>query len=1199
MLGAMRFTALLLWLALGVGSAGAAEGHSTNHPAEADLRKFQLAPGLRVELVASEPLLQNPVAFSIDGRGRFFIAETHRYRKSIFDITENTPWLLDDLSLRTVNDREAFLRRVFATNYTVLTNESELVRLVEDRDGDGRAESTSIFADSFNEPTSGTAAGVLAHGTNVWVTSIPALWHFTTGDRSRSQLAGGLGVHISVSGHDVHGLILGPDGRLYFSFGDRGVCVTNREAAVLNVPGTGGVLRCEPDGRAMEVFCTGLRNPQELAFDDLGNLWTVDNDTAGADPCRVLHLIEGGDYGWRASYQHMKGFGPWVQEELWRGGLDGVLPPAGTVSQGPAGLAFHPGTGTAPQLAGKFVHADFPGGIWAYAVKARGASYEVAAKEKVLWNCWATDVDFGPDGALYVLDWVQGWGPPGKGRIYRITGGAAQTPRSAEQVAEVKRLLGDGMARRTDKELLQWLGHADRRVRLEAQWELAARGTNSLAGLLRGALDDRRTLARVHALWALRQIMRPQPRSFGGEQLAALLPLLEDPDAEIRGQAALALGEGRLFNAEQPTAKLLDDPSPRTRLLALQAVNLRWNGEFVGNRRVSLSRIHFTDYQRAVGTAASKVEQALGVRDLSLSTKVGATITGSFPLNRVAELSPMHAGEPFWQSAVTHLLANTWTPQGAFHSWFPKAASADARLTAVLTNRRLTNAQIAPFLHDASPRVVVETARAINDAGIADAYPELAALMEDPRFRDARWGVSAVSNITTAGPFSAAARPPREQVLRRALNANFRIGHRTNAEALTRFALSAPDMVPAALRAEALFLLGAWEVLPATIGDLPIKPTKDPNHGSVPTVNPENWPGWFDRVNGQWRPLPPRDAKWAQRAVAPHISRLLDDHATEVAIGALDAAVKLGLSDAAPVLMAHLRSTNAPVAFRQRVPAAVASLAPAQLSDVVESALTDPDLSVRAAALPYLDRLNGDRSIEILGRMVSRPPRSTQELRLAQAAFAALGKATAPGADELLATALQQLATGTLPSTLELDVVEGATRRNNAALRAQLAQRTNSFQPNEALAPWRPTLAGGDAARGRTVFFDKAETQCSRCHRVKGDGGIVGPGLDGIGKRQSREHVLEAVLFPNRHLAPGFENVTVTLKNGQSVSGLIKSESELELMVDSPEDGEIVRVRKSDMTARQRQLSAMPEGLAEMLTRMELRDLIEYLASLR
>src|SRR5690242_516249 len=82
--------------------------HSTNEvahdAAELGMKKFQFAPGVKAELFAAEPMLQNPVSFSIDEKGRFFIAETHRYGISILDITQNLPWLLDDLSFRTVED---------------------------------------------------------------------------------------------------------------------------------------------------------------------------------------------------------------------------------------------------------------------------------------------------------------------------------------------------------------------------------------------------------------------------------------------------------------------------------------------------------------------------------------------------------------------------------------------------------------------------------------------------------------------------------------------------------------------------------------------------------------------------------------------------------------------------------------------------------------------------------------------------------------------------------------------------------------------------------------------------------------------------------------------------------------------------------------------------------------------------------------
>lgn len=182
--------------------------------------------------------------------------------------------MLNDLSFRTVADRSAFLSSQFATNLSSLTLDSEIVRRVEDRDGDHRAETSTIFASDFRSVADGTAAGVLAVSTNVWFANIPHLWQVDAstasagsvppgaeGTPARKSLAFGFGVHIGVTGHDLHGLVLGPDGRLYMSFGDRGIAVTNTLGVSIQLPDTGGVLRCEPDGRSLEVFCTGLRHP--------------------------------------------------------------------------------------------------------------------------------------------------------------------------------------------------------------------------------------------------------------------------------------------------------------------------------------------------------------------------------------------------------------------------------------------------------------------------------------------------------------------------------------------------------------------------------------------------------------------------------------------------------------------------------------------------------------------------------------------------------------------------------------------------------------------------------------------------------------------------------------------------------------------------------------------------------------------------
>jgi cytochrome c2 len=99
-------------------------------------------------------------------------------------------------------------------------------------------------------------------------------------------------------------------------------------------------------------------------------------------------------------------------------------------------------------------------------------------------------------------------------------------------------------------------------------------------------------------------------------------------------------------------------------------------------------------------------------------------------------------------------------------------------------------------------------------------------------------------------------------------------------------------------------------------------------------------------------------------------------------------------------------------------------------------------------------------------------------------------------------------------------------------------------------------LKGGDAIRGGLIFKNHPQVQCLRCHKIAGDGGTVGPALDGIGKLRDRPYLLESIVYPNKAYAEGFK----------------------------PAEGG---------------LSAMPEGLADLLTPIELRDLIEFLASLR
>ena len=154
------------------------------------------------------------------------------------------------------------------------------------------------------------------------------------------------------------------------------------------------LLRCNPDGANLEIVHIGLRNPQELAFDDYGNLFTYDNNSDSGDKARWVQIVEGGDSGWRAGYQygslmHHDGVPqgnrrPWNTEGIWHVPTPEdpspayIVPPLLHFGNGPAGLTHYPGVGLGDRYNDHFFACDFtstPGSskIWSLAVKPKGA----------------------------------------------------------------------------------------------------------------------------------------------------------------------------------------------------------------------------------------------------------------------------------------------------------------------------------------------------------------------------------------------------------------------------------------------------------------------------------------------------------------------------------------------------------------------------------------------------------------------------------------------------------------------------------------------------------------------------------------------------------------------------------------------------------------------------------------------------------
>ena len=655
------------------------------------MQQLELSPGYEISLFAAEPDALNPIAISVDEQGRVYLAETDRYRDAVFDVVTQKPgWLPEDLSFRSVEDRTRFLKRTFKDHLEPLTRGSERIRLLVDVNGDGVSDSSRVLADGFSTIPTGPAAGILAYRGKVWFQCLPGLWRLdwdpVSGQRiSLRQLHDGFGVHVGVSGHDLHGITWGPEGRLYFSMGDRGLRVET-EDGVLDYPDTGAVLRCEPDGANLEVVAYGLRNPQEIVFDPYGNLFAGDNDTSGADQSRILHILPHADYGWRCSYQHMTGFGPWVQEDFWRGDFDDVLPSAGYVTQGPSGFALHPEAGARNDVPGPFFNCDFPGGIRSFQLVPSSGTFVASDNQKWLWNLWATDLAFGPDGAMYVSDWVAGWQQPEKGRVYRINGDAEH---AGILGGDVRPILQNIARETTPEKLGAWLSHDNLWVRREAQFRLVDLGEVSSRVFVRILDSDSSILARLHAVWGLSQLTRASGISGKPYYQAAAKVGLKDKAVEVR-RATLD------WLSDVPTMELL--------------------GMLVDATKDSEASV----IQQAAITLGEWMPSMADSEFLEDENFIDAIIAGlkQLPLKGTA-----HTRHGY------HYLLSQWMlhahPEDRVLNRFRHHEDVSVRMAMLQAARRAGSKSVALYLEDADADVRLSAVRAIYDGRIDDALPLL------------------------------------------------------------------------------------------------------------------------------------------------------------------------------------------------------------------------------------------------------------------------------------------------------------------------------------------------------------------------------------------------------------------------------------------------------------------------------------------
>jgi putative heme-binding domain-containing protein len=474
-------------------------------------RTMTVPPGFTVEVVAAEPDIVNPVAMTFDERGRIWVTESIEYPR-----------------------RPAGGGR-------------DRIKVIEDTDGDGRADRFTIFADGLNIP-SGIAVG---HG-GVWVANSPDILFLQDRDGdgkadSREVVATGFGRS------DTHELpnsfTWGPDGWLYGWNGVFNPCrVVSKNGKTYRF--TCAIYRIHPKTRVFEVWCEGTSNPWGIAIDPEGSFFS-----SACVIDHLWHLVETGYY--------IRQGGPyppftWPIQSI----VDHAHQKAAY-----CGIHYFDSPAYPPEYRGRLYMGNIHGNsVNVDVLERNGSTYRSKPAPDFLRanDAWFMPVSqkTGPDGCLYVLDWYDRYhcyqdanrDPAGidrlKGRLYRVR--YQQTPRRT----------GFDLASASDDELEKLLASANVYDREIAQRILTERGSRSIIAKLETLVLEEKNprTARMHGLWA-RVSIGPLEPGFHAN-------LLSYNDPTFRSWGVRAAGNmGKLdTKIRDLVIDLAHDPSPDVRL---------------------------------------------------------------------------------------------------------------------------------------------------------------------------------------------------------------------------------------------------------------------------------------------------------------------------------------------------------------------------------------------------------------------------------------------------------------------------------------------------------------------------------------------------------------------------------------------------------------------------------------------------------
>ncbi|MGJ8692687.1 MAG: PVC-type heme-binding CxxCH protein [Thalassotalea sp.] len=1088
--------------------------------AQTRMKAFAIPDQLKAELWADQSQTQNPSFFSFDGKGRMLITELDRINRGVGDVRSfSKAKLIDDIYIQTSADRLAMYKKYAADKpLSHYTQSSDQIRLVADTNGDGRADQSNIFATGFNDALDGLGVGVIERDGKVLYTNIPNLWQLedTNNDGvadKRESLQSGFGTRVSFMGHDMHGLVWGPDGRLYWSLGDRGYSFTSKEGKTFHAPNEGAIFRANADGSNIEVFYTGVRNPQELVFDEYGNLFTADNDGDQSDTERVNHLIEGGDSGWHAGHQTIMSFTKKLQLRSYQYTGDAgvpvswlvndmsvprknnqpayMLPGIGQLLTGPSGFTYNPSNYLGEQYRNSFFVALYAGSsagsyISSFKTEENGASFLMTDFTRFSSGINAPDVDFGPDGRLYVSEFnYGGWDSRNEGAIFAISP-KNESAKTRVRNQRFQQLLTADYSQKTFRELTDLLAIDHQKIRQNAQFELAKRDTKGLQIFQKLALDKTQTtFSRIHSIWGLSQFVFETPVSV--DILKSLLPLVHDQNEQVRIQTVKVLGDHNASFARQALLSALTDKHPQVKM----------------NAAIALGRIGEI-------SAVAPVVQAIidnGDQDLWLRHAYVMALKG--------------IDKKYWFAHKDHL-------------------SKSVRLAVLLALRALSDQEVAYFLHDKERALVEEAIVAITDKALINKRGESAKLLN--------------ANLPAANDVQA-------YFHHRLINANYNEGQLADAKRILAYATH--QQLPNRLVAEALAAIEGWdEVNPIdTITGLPT--TANKNRADITT------------------------------AVHQYLPIIISNAKGSALVQAMRIADKYHYQLPSQSLMAIANDVATDEDIRVQSLKMLATRKDIDLADISVNLLTDDSKKVLANSLGLLIESDKKLALTTLKQFLA-----STSLKQNIAALTQVNKVDDADINQILVRYLTDLLADKLAPQLTIELLEATEQHKNAEIQALVSQYQNKLQSQDLMGQYAATLTGGDLKTGREIFHGGGAAQCIRCHRVNNFGqSYVGPDLTGLASRYDDAYILQALIEPSAAVAPGFGVVSLTLNNGEKISGQFKAETEQDITLTHKGNKHSV-YQKDKIKDLQRPMSGMPP-MNYILTKREIRDLLAYLTSLK